>query len=183
MSLLNDDDELIDVGAVARSAYIISHIDKLLQVMTEAELVHHSLPKELRTAVEGTLQLEDEQTLNETAIHRLAYDLGKYPASLVSVLKGMLVETRHYVGVWVEGDGEESQLFGMLTEDDIAVIELMVTLVQKVGARSTRHLLHFLEGFAEGERGYLVIQGHGSQSEIVHRTRISDHAKGEFDLK
>jgi hypothetical protein len=179
----DDEDGLMDVSAIARSAYIIGHIDKLLEVFARAEMLHQSLPKGMRQNVEKSMQWAASGELNETTMDRLAYDFGKYPPELINALQAMLIEVKHYVGVWVDcDDADRPELFGMLDEDDMNVITEMITFVQNLRARSTRHLLQFLEGANEGERGYLLIQRKGKDSEVVYRPRLSADTMAEFDL-
>jgi hypothetical protein len=173
--------DLLDVGVVIRSAYIISHIDKFLEIIEKSETIRHSLPREYRDIFRG----EDGAALTRETATRISYDFAKHPESVINSIKKMVLEIRQYVGVWADGEdeGDEPCLFGMLEYNDMRVIEEMITFTQKVGTRSTRQLLNFLEAVNDGEFAYLVVKGKNRDSEVVMRHRISDSAKSEFGIE
>lgn len=169
------------LDGVIRAAYIVSHIEKFLKTVETAEYVHNSLPKEMREYFDSELHIEN---YNEEAMYRLAFQLAKFSPSLLSSMKQMFHEIRTYVSVWVDDPDEigEPKLFGMLDPNDMKVINEMVTFVQRLGRKSVRGLLQFLESVNDGDYAYLIIE-HTGNSEIRFRYHISDAMKEELDLK
>lgn len=182
MPLTEGVDQGIQVDSIARAQYLLSHIDKFLHVVERAEVVHNSLPKEMRELFDPVGLLG---SFNEEAMLRLAFQMAEFPPPMISAIKLMFHELRQYVGIWVDPDNDDEELmpFTMLDVNDMKVIEEMVTFSQNCGARSVRQLLQFLEAANAGDWSICLIQAQGKSVEVRMRFNLSDEALNEFGLE
>lgn len=167
---------VVDVSSVIRSAYILSHIKKMLEIIDEAETIYASFPRTLKDQISCDTCGEDED-LQGRAKGEIALAIAQLSPQVRQQVRRMMEETQLFAS-----NPSETHFYGMLDEQDVMLIEEMVVFVQKVGRRSSRQLLSFLRGASEGERGYLLIESHGRQSEIRHAHYMTAVARAEFDL-
>jgi hypothetical protein len=172
---------LVDISGIARSAYVLAHVKKFLEIIDEADSVYAGFPKVLKEQLQCETCGHDDN-LNARAKGKLALAFAQLAPSVRDSVRAMLEETKNYIGVWMDEDCPDNSLYGMLDKNDIAVVEEMIGFIQKVGSRSTRHLLTFLQSVNEGEYSYLLIRGKGRDSEVVQRHRLGPAARAEFDI-
>ena len=171
---------LADLSDVVRASYIMAHLSKLKDVITEADTIAANFPKVLREQLECE-SCSHDTTLNTMAKGKLALAFAQLSPDIRHAVRVMLEETEQYVGVWMEDD---TTLYGQLDTNDVAVVEEMVAFVQKIGSRSTRNLLNFLRAVNnDDEQAYLLMKGHGRSSEVRMRHRVSPETLTEFEIQ
>lgn len=175
--------QLADLSGVVRAAYIIGHLQKLLDVLDEADKIHAGFPKELKEQL-ACETCGHDTNLSARAKGKLSLAFAQLGPDVRNTVREMMEQSCQYVGVWTgdSDDMDDLSLFGMLDENDMKVIEEMIGFVQKVGSKSVRHLLTFLESANEGEHSYLLIEAHNRQSEIRHRYNVTQESLDEFGL-
>jgi hypothetical protein len=173
---------LADLAGVVRPALIFGHLDKFIDVMDEADRIFAGLPKETREELECR-ECGQDTNLSVRAKAQLAMSFAQLGPDVRTNVRTMLEQVRQYVCNWTgEESPEDGDLYGLLDTNDMKVIEEMIGFVQKVGTKSVRHLLTFLESSNEGEPSFLLIQAANRQSEIRHRYDVSPVVKDQFGL-
>lgn len=175
---------LTDLTGVVRASYIMAHLKKFIDIIDEADSIYANFPKVLKEQL-GCDNCGHDVNLNARAKGKLALAFAQVGPDVRGAVKVMLEETQQYVGVWMPGsdDTPDGSLYGMMDDNDIAVIEEMVAFVQKVGSRSTRHLLNFLRAINDDEHAFMLIKGAGRQSEVRMRHGVNDQTLSDFELK
>lgn len=180
-------DDGVEISAVVRSAYVLAHVRKFQEIIETADKIYAGFPRSVRESVESINCGDEDSSLDTATRDRLALTFAKHPQSVRDLMRVMLNEISLYIGVWFDQETEEGEyspaLYGVLDEDDVAVIEEMVTFVQKVGRRSTRQLLAFLRAANDGDWAYLLVQSKNRESEIRTRERISESSRSEFGIE
>jgi hypothetical protein len=177
----NEDGISFPLDAVVKAAYAVNHVDRFMEMLDMARSIQHVLPKEIRKGIEQTDTLREE--LTSEMLSKLALDFARYPSAIIELMHTMLAEIRSYIGVWVDGEGEEPKMYGMLDANDMKVIEEMITFVQRVGSKSVRQLLQYLESVNDGDHAYLVIEGGRRDCEIRVRYNLTTGTCQELDLR
>jgi hypothetical protein len=175
--------ELADLSSVLRTAYIVGHLKKLSDVVEEADRIYAGFPKELKEQLSCD-ECGHDLHLDRKAKGKLAVTMAQLSPDVRSRVSCMLQEVTGYINGWLndEEPSADGELFGMLDKRDMAMIEEMLAFIQKVGGKSTRHLLSFFTSANEGEHGYLIIEAKGSKAEIRQRYSVSDESLREFGL-
>jgi hypothetical protein len=172
------DSMTVDVEQIVRSAYVYSHVQKILEIMAEGDRIYTSFPKGVREQMECDSCSKDT-SINGRAAASLAISMAQLDPEIRRALKFMLEEVAQYIS----SDDRGESVYGMLTKTDMAVISEMVEFVQKIGTKSTRHLLNFLQGTSDGEHMYLLIKGKGRESEVRMRYTISADTAKVFEIE
>jgi hypothetical protein len=176
-----DFSDSVELSSVVRSAYVMAHVGKFLDVLDQADMVYANLPKIIRD------ELSLGYTREESCVKaKLAIAFAQIDPETRTNYRTMLEEVRNYVGVWLDDgdqDAPEAALYGMLSDVDISVIEQMITFIQKVGPKSTRQLLQFLESANEGDYSFLLIQSAGRSNEIRMRHDAPDATRAHFGIE
>lgn len=168
---------LVDVDDTAKAVYILSHLEKFKHVLELSDSVWANLPRTIREDM-----VCEGESLDSSSSHKLAIAIAQLPPGVRADMHKMIEEITQYVSTWQDGDQDVS-LFGMLEDNDLAVVRETVAFVQLLGSHSTRALLHGLEAANNNEHCYILIQAKGKKSEVEQRRRISPEALSEFQIE
>lgn len=183
LTAIDDEGSLgVETSAVIRSAYVMSHINKFVDMLDWADRIYAGFPKEVKECLDEIQDEEPGASFNETTKGRLAISFATLPLTTRANIRTAFQEVAQFVGVWLDDGESESALYGILNPDDIAVIEEMLIFVQRLGSRSTRHLLQFLRAVNSGEWSFCLIQGKGKDSEVRTKYRVSGAVEQEFEI-
>lgn len=172
--------EFADIRDVVKSVQILTHVEKLLGVLDEADAVYASFPKALKEQLRCESCGHDTDLIS-SAKGKIALAFAQLSPDVRAAVKTMLQEVHHHVSTWNVGD--EYGGLGALDSNDLSVIQEMITFVQRTGSKSTRHLLTFLQGANEGEPGYVLVYAKGRESEVRHKYDLPEGVLGEFGLR
>lgn len=162
--------ESVEVSDVVRVSYIQSHLSMLQEIVDRADKIFSGYPREYRENIEDSGIKEFRWTLSNK--------IAQMHPSIRVDLRKLLNELQLYIS-----EEEGGNRIDLLDETDTEIIAEMVAFVQKVGRRSSRQLLNFLQAANDGERAYLLIEAHSRQSEIRHRYSVSQAVKNEFEIE
>lgn len=165
------EDDLVSVDSITSAVYAINNLNCLLSIVEQAEKIYSLLPCSVRENL-GDCCGEDA---NSSA--RASMALAQLSPSSRRHIISMLEEVKHHLEFW-GADGESSRV----ESEQLDLVSEMLTFSQNLGSRSKRALLSSLKASNEGERGYLLLELGGRESEVAFRNKISEQTREEFAI-
>lgn len=167
---------LVDVEDISKTAYALSHVSKIREVLDLADGIYSGYPRALRDLIKA------ENTPSASVNYRLAMALAELPPNTRAAIRVMVEELDQHIAEPIDCDPDGNS-YGVLSETEMKIITAMVIFVQRLGKSSATSLLNALEASNSGDWNFILIQAKGRDSEVHTRRRLSPSTKAEFQIE